>query len=653
MKVLKTQYGNGAPVVVGAWESHVHGKGEQLITLVLIKRTRERRMRNPEIILNTLSSHSKVSDYKFERLYRILFNEQMFYLAYQRIYAKKGNMTPGTDGQTIDQMSIPRIERLIGSLKDESYQPKPARRVYIPKKNGKMRPLGIPSFEDKLVQEVTRMILEAIYEGQFESCSHGFRPHKSCHTALTEIQKTYSGVKWFIEGDIKGFFDNINHNVLIEILKERISDERFIRLIRKFLNAGYIEDWTFHNTYSGTPQGGIISPIMANIYLDKFDKYIKEYIADFTKGKKRRTSDESRKMEIAITILRRKLKAAKNGHDTEAIAELTNKVNNLRKVMLQTPYTMAMDEEYRRFKYVRYADDFLIGIIGSKKECVKIKADITKYMSEKLHLELSDEKTLITHSEDSAKFLGYEISVRKSNGLKRNREGLLRRSFNGAVILKVNAETVEKKLEEYGAISYKTENGQKSWVGIARRNLAHMKQEEIVAKYNSEIRGFYNYFCIANNIAKVGNGFGYIMKYSLYKTLAVKERLSMKKVIIKYRNGKDFMIPFLDKEGNTKYRILYNDGFKRKSPIKDADCDDLPSEIYTRSADTTYLSLAERLQAGKCELCGNKGELVMHHVRTLKTLKGDTPWERKMLNMNRKTLAVCKECNNLIQSYGK
>jgi group II intron reverse transcriptase/maturase len=210
-------------------------------------------MKSPENILNNLAKHSNVADYKFERLYRILFNEQMFHVAYQHIYVKPGNMTPGTDGKTVDEMSLQRIESLIESLKNETYKPNPARRVYIPKKNGKKRPLGIPSFEDKLVQEVVRMILEAIYEGFFESTSHGFRPHKSCHTALNSIQKTFIGTKWMIEGDIKGFFDNINHNVLTGILGERIADERFLRLIRKFLNAGYIENWKYNNTYSGTP----------------------------------------------------------------------------------------------------------------------------------------------------------------------------------------------------------------------------------------------------------------------------------------------------------------------------------------------------------------------------------------------------------------
>ncbi|HAT92472.1 MAG TPA: group II intron reverse transcriptase/maturase, partial [Sphingobacterium sp.] len=203
-------------------------------------------MRNPESVLNSLAEHSKLLDYKYERLYRILFNEEMYYEAYQRIYAKPGNMTQGSDGLTIDEMSLKRIDKLIGAIRDESYRPRPSRRTYIPKKNGKRRPLGIPSFDDKLVQEVIRMILEAIYEDSFEHTSHGFRPHRSCHTAMMQISKSFNGAKWFVEGDIQGFFDNIDHDVLIGILKERIADERFLRLIRKFLNAGYIEDWVFH-----------------------------------------------------------------------------------------------------------------------------------------------------------------------------------------------------------------------------------------------------------------------------------------------------------------------------------------------------------------------------------------------------------------------
>lgn len=292
-------------------------------------------------------------------------------------------MTPGSDDKTIDGMSIERIGHLIATLKDESYMPTPARRVYIPKKNGKKRPLGIPSIEDKMVQEVVRLILEAIYEGHFENTSHGFRPRRSCQTALRSIRNLFTGANWFIEGDIKGFFDNIDHHILIDTLRERISDERFIRLIWKFLKAGYIEDFTFHNTYSGTPQGGIISPILANVYLDKFDKYMREYAESFDKGKKRRENPLHAKYSRKAIRLR---KAIRNATDEDIKRELLSQLKVAEAMTRNASASMAMDSNYKRLKYIRYADDFLIGVIGSKDDCVKMKKDFTTFMRDKLKL---------------------------------------------------------------------------------------------------------------------------------------------------------------------------------------------------------------------------------------------------------------------------
>ena len=210
------------------------------------------------------------------------------------------------------------------------------------------------------------MILEAIYDGHFEHTSHGFRPNRSCHTALLKIQGTFTGVKWFIEGDIKGFFDNIDHNILIEIMSKRINDERFLRLIRKFLNAGYMEDWIYHKTYSGTPQGGIISPILANIYLDQLDKYIKKYADNFTIGNERKRTQEYRKLEVQRGKLVKALKECTDKADKENIIA---QIKMIEKERCNTPYSEAIDENYKRLKYVRYADDFLVGIIGSKVDC--------------------------------------------------------------------------------------------------------------------------------------------------------------------------------------------------------------------------------------------------------------------------------------------
>lgn len=602
-------------------------------------------MEKSERVLKALSDHSQSSDYKYERLYRYLFSEEMFAVAYQRIYAKQGNMTPGTDGKTIDEMSLERIERLIVSLKDESYQPHPARRVYIPKKNGKKRPLGIPSFEDKLVQEVVRLLLEAIYEGYFEGTSHGFRPHRSCHTALGMIQKSFAGAKWFIEGDIKGFFDNIDHNVLISILRERISDERFLRLIRKFLNAGYVEDWKYNKTYSGTPQGGIISPMLANIYLDKFDKYIKEYAAKFRKGDRRSINPEYWRLNNKKNWLKKKLQKTS---DEQIRKSYLYEIAQLSKQMLSTPHKDAMDADFRRMQYVRYADDFLISVIGSKSECETIKADITQFMREQLKLELSDEKTLITHAQDKAKFLGYEIFIRKSDAVKRNKDGVLKRDFNGAVVLTLNSAVIQKKLTEYNALEVRNIDGKDIWWSKPRRYMTPMKPEDILAQYNAETRGLYNYYSLAANVSKECASFAFIMKMSMFKTLGWKLNTSARKVRQKYQKDKDFVIPYNDAKGKQKYRVFYNEGFKKRNAQFDVDYDKLPQTMYV-----PYPSLVERLKDGRCELCGKEGKVVMHHVRTLTKLKGNNEWEKLMLKRHRKTLVVCEDCNSMIQNYGK
>lgn len=602
-------------------------------------------MEKSERVLKALSDHSQSSDYKYERLYRYLFSEEMFAVAYQRIYAKQGNMTPGTDGKTIDEMSLERIERLIVSLKDESYQPHPARRVYIPKKNGKKRPLGIPSFEDKLVQEVVRLLLEAIYEGHFEGTSHGFRPHRSCHTALGMIQKSFAGAKWFIEGDIKGFFDNIDHNVLISILRERISDERFLRLIRKFLNAGYVEDWKYNKTYSGTPQGGIVSPILANIYLDKFDKYIKEYVAKFRKGDRRSINPDYWRVNNKKNRLKQKLQKTS---DEQMRKSYLYEIAQLSKQMLSIPHKDAMDADFRRLQYVRYADDFLISVIGSKSECETIKADITQFMREQLKLELSDEKTLITHAQDKAKFLGYEIFIRKSDAVKRNKDGVLKRDFNGAVVLTLNSAVIQKKLTEYNALEVRNIDGKDIWWSKPRRYMTPMKPEDILAQYNAEIRGLYNYYSLATNVSKECASFAFIMKMSMFKTLGWKLNTSARKVRQKYQKDKDFVIPYNDAKGKQKYRVFYNEGFKKRNAQFDVDYDKLPQTMYV-----PYPSLVERLKDGRCELCGKEGKVVMHHVRNLTKLKGCNEWEKLMLKRHRKTLVVCEDCNSMIQNYGK
>ena len=547
-------------------------------------------MRDSANVLNSLAGHSQDPNYKFERLYRLLFNENLYALAYQKLSQNAGNYTKGTDGQTIDGMSIKHIHSIIGQLKDESYRPCPARRIYIPKKNGKQRPLGIPAFKDKLVQEVVRMILESIYEGHFEDCSHGFRPHRGCHTAMASLQKGGTGARWFIEGDIKGFFDNINHDVLIGILAERINDERFLRLIRKFLKAGYMEQWEYKNSYIGTPQGGIISPILANIYLDKLDKFMRNYINVFNKGKARVRNPEYKRVANRKD---KRVKKLKNETDEQKKEALRREIAILHREMQQLPATLDMDENFKRMRYVRYADDFLICVIGSKEDCVKAKGDIKTFLQDTLKLELSDEKTLITNSHDAAKFLGFDVTVRSTDKTRKDFRGIPIRSLDHKVVLLLPYEVMRKKLLDYNAMRIIIKNGKEAWESTSRPYLRSNDDLEILNRYNSEIRGIYNYYCIANNV-NILNSFYYYMKESMYKTLSSKYESTVRKIIRKYCRNKVFTVRYENNKGEMLERLSWRqlnvmnystdrDVFKRKCVTN------LRRRIRSRHQSATYL----------------------------------------------------------------
>lgn len=604
-------------------------------------------MRNPINVLNSLRAKAHDPTYHYERLYRNLYNTEFFLQAYYNIYAKPGNMTQGTDGQTIDGMSMERIEALIIKLKDHSYQPQPARRTYIKKKNGKLRPLGIPSFDDKLVQEVVRMMLEAIYEPTFSDYSHGFRPNRSCHTALIQLKRNFSGARWFIEGDIKAFFDNIDHSVLVEILRRRIHDEQMIALIWKFLKAGYMEDWKFHKTYSGTPQGSIISPILSNIYLNELDRFMEQYIANFNAGKKRRNYAPYWN-EVAQIKWRKKYK-----YKPEIWASMSE---SERKVALQEiqeltrhkrtlPVTDPMDPNYKRLQYVRYADDWICGVIGSKEDATKIKSDIKKYLADTLRLELSDEKTLITHAKDKAHFLGYEIFVSNSNHITTDKNGHKMRSMSGHILLYIPREKWQKKLIEYSALKIEQVEGKEKFIPCARPYLMNNDDLEILNQYNAEIRGIYNFYRIADNVS-VLNNYYYVMKYSLFKTFAGKYKTHISRIRKKY-GYKRFGVKYQTKKGwSTAY--LYDKGFKKDTtPIREPAVDVIPHEY--RNLNST--SLISRLKAGKCEWCGAENvPIEMHHVRKIKELKGKAIWEIVMIGRKRKAMALCQTCHDKLHA---
>lgn len=550
-------------------------------------------------------------------------------------------MTPGTDGLTLDGMGMERIRKIIDSLKDFSYQPAPARRQYIPKKNGGKRPLGIPSVNDKLVQEVVRLILESIYEPTFLPTSHGFRPGKSCHTALADIKVQFTGAKWFVEGDIKGCFDNIDHHILVNILRRRIQDEHFINLIWKFLKAGYMECWQYHQTYSGTPQGSIISPILANIYLNELDMYMEEYKKTFDLGVKRAENPEyKRKSQLALYY--KKQYAAKWDTLNQEERNLARAdIKERRKEFQQLPSKNQFDPQYRRIFYQRYADDFIIAVMGSKADAERVKSDVGAFLSNNLKLTLSKEKTLVTNGHDRAHFLGYEITISDISVTKKTPQGQCKTKSN-KVRLYVPHEKWVEKLKSYKALKIKKEaDGKERWIPLQRDKLIGKEPIEILSTYNAEIRGLYNYYSMANNVS-VLNKFHYFMEYSLYKTLCAKYRVKIGAIKRRFCKDGIFGVDYQTK-ACAKRAVLYNEGFRYKSlPSKYERVDMLPDYGKLQRPNM----LLSRILNGRCEFCGAETEEVcVHHVRKLKDLRGEKQWELIMLKKRRKTLVLCKDCH--------
>lgn len=586
-------------------------------------------------ILTKLQENSKKNhDEVFTRLYRYLLRPDIYYVAYQHLYSNKGAGTKGVTDDTADGFSEIYIENIIDALKNEMYQPKPVRRTYIKKSNGKMRPLGLPVFTDKLIQEAIRMILEAIYEPIFSDYSHGFRPARSCHTALAQIKKEFTGARWFIEGDIKGCFDNINHAVLVEIINQKIKDARFLKLIRSFLKAGYMEDWKYHETYSGCPQGGIISPILANIYLNELDRHVMKIKKEFDVATKARYTPEYTKLVGLRQRLHNKIKNS-NGIEREKLIE---EYKTATAQMFKLPAKQCDD---KKIKYVRYADDFLIAVNGNRQDCEKIKQELTEFISTTLKMELSQEKTLITHSNTPARFLGYDVRVRRDQQIKPKGK-FKTRSMNNKVELSIPfKDKIEKFLFSNGIVKQRSDNGKLE--PIHRPQLLNRTDLEIVTIYNAELRGICNYYGLASNFNKLIY-FNYLMEYSCLKTLAGKHRSKVSKIRAMYKDGTGkWAIPYETKTGIKKmYFANYADCKGKKFT------DIVPQTAKNYSHDVT--TLESRLKAKICEVCGctENDRYEIHHVNKVKNLKGKSEWEKIMIAKRRKTIVVCHKCHMAI-----
>lgn len=571
----------------------------------------------------------------FTRLYRYMLRPDMYYRAYQNLYANKGAATRGVDDDTADGFSEEKINGIIAALTDGSYMPKPVRREYIQKKHNskKKRPLGIPTFTDKLVQEVLRMILEAVYEPVFSYYSHGFRPNRSCHTALNSLKKEFTGVSWFIEGDIKGCFDNIDHHVLVNIIGKKIKDARLIQLIWKFLRAGYMEDWKYNATYSGCPQGAIVSPMLANIYLNELDQFAEKTAKEFFKPKDKVCTTEYMKAEAKINAVRKKLKMASGTEKAEHLRQM----KLLKQEKSHIPFASKTDKV---MKYIRYADDFIIGVKGDREDCEKLKQQFSIFVSDTLHMELSDEKTLITHSSQSARFLGYDVRVRRDQTLKPH--GKYRsRTLNNKVELNVPfADKIMPLLFDKAAIR---QNREGKIFPAPRKYMYRCTDLEILMTYNWELRGLCNYYSIASNFNRL-DYLSYLMEYSCLKTLAGKHNSTTRKTISKYHiHGGSWGIPYETKKGR-KYCV-----FADYTDAKDSDSFTDSIIPYAIRQINNRTTLEQRLSAKVCELCGKADvPLEIHHVNKVKNLKGKQQWEIVMIAKKRKTLTVCKDCHHKI-----
>jgi group II intron reverse transcriptase/maturase len=574
-------------------------------------------------------------------LFKLMKCDLLWEEAYERIARNQGSLTPGVDGKTFDGFSPERLRRLTSKVFDGTYRPFPVRRVYIPKANGKLRPLGIPTVNDRLVQEVVRGILERIYEPVFSAHSHGFRPGRSCHSALDSVRGVWSGVKWLVEVDVVGLFDNIDHEVLLNLLRKRIDDEKFIGLIQGMLKAGYLEDWHMHGTFSGTPQGGIASPLLANVYLHELDEFMDKYRRRFDMGEQRVLVPEYWRLHMNMQYRWKKVRQLRSSGkaDDPAVGRALSEIAQIGKRRAALRARDPFDPNFRRLRYVRYADDFLIGVIGSKDDAREIMAVVKTFLTDTLKLEASEEKSRIAKASDGVRFLGYDVHThtqRRTARVVRDGRVFRPRLPSDVMQLSLPWDKVAQfcAAKEYGDWS--------ALDGRHRPTLLHCSDVEIVMAYNAELRGFANYYALAWDAKKKLNKLSHIWRNSLGRTLANKHKCSVAQVFERLRCGTDYQISY-EVKGSTRTVKLWKTCDLKPGEIHYGTVDIVPSTARWGLNRTEFV---ERLNANQCELCGNEDEVCeVHHVRKMADMKV-APLGRKMISARtRKRIVLCRTCH--------
>jgi group II intron reverse transcriptase/maturase len=585
-------------------------------------------MRSAETVLGVIRERGRRRR-PLEDIYRQLYNPDLYLHAYGRLYRNDGALTPGVTAETVDAMSLEKIERIIAALRYERYRWTPVRRIFIPKKSGKLRPLGLPAWSDKVLQDVIRAILEAYYEPQFSAHAHGFRPGRGCHTALREITTHWKGVKWFIEGDISQCFDSLDHAVMLAILREQLHDQRFLRLIAQLLQAGYMEEWRCHATLSGVPQGGVVSPILSNIYLDRLDQFVETVLLPaYNHGQRRRPYPPY----MAFLNAARKHRLA---GECDAAKRLRHQAQHL-------PARDPNDPHFRRLWYVRYADDWLLGFSGPREEAEAINGQLKAFLRDTLKLTLSEEKTLITHARTaSACFLGYEVVTQQADDQQCRAHH--RRCINGALGLKVPVKVIRTKCAQYMRHGKPTH--------LAAR--LHATDYSIVTQYQAEYRGLVQYYLMAFNVHRLWQVHR-VMHLSLAKTLANKHRTSINTIFHKYRatvatpHGPLKILEVQHARGEDKPPLIARFGGIPLRWHRHGILNEKPKEVYGRRSE-----VVQRLLAQTCELCGAQEHCEVHHIRRLADLhkpgrKEKPLWIQRMIAYRRKTLVTCRACHEAL-----
>lgn len=577
---------------------------------------------------------------KCTNLSNIIFDVRTLMLAYEKIKSKPGNMVPGTDNETLDGLKKEWFEKISRELSNGSYKPKPARRILIPKPNGKLRPLGISSPRDKIVQQAIKLVLEIILEPKFSNSSHGFRPNRGCHTALQEIRK-WPGAVWFIEGDIKGFFDNIDHHILADLLKDHINDTPFIHLYWKLVKAGYI-DWNKNKNKTiapevGVPQGGIVSPILSNLVLDQLDKFVQSKINEMNKKCGNLSPYISNPKYVHLTHRARRLRQQLAiCYDKDRQNQLRHCLQQRRKIKSTIP-----NPAVTKLKYVRYADDWVIGVWGPKKLATELKSQIKLFLNN-LKLELSDEKTLITNARsDQAKFLGTNIKRIASNKIPTRSFWLKNKKLRtpqGNILMRAPIAKILTKLNQKKIISIVN----KKFKALPLKMLSALPTRDIILRFNSMASGVFNYYSFVDNRGKLSLIY-VLIRRSLIKTLKYKLKINQTEFLKKF--GDKITLKFKIKSTIKSVQFI-KPNFKKN-----------PNKFLTNPPSG---DLFERLNweirtvarfDRPCAVCNSKENVEMHHIKHIRTINANlSQFDKLAARINRKQIPLCHKCHREVHN---